>query len=79
MTECVDSDRSECEGEVLTEWSRSGATQSARCRRHRDEYEERMDEVHRDISSRYPGYDIPGSPPPDWFDPYYAGESWDED
>lgn len=78
--ECIDAKPdSACEGEVLREWSASGATQSDRCRKHRDEYMDRMDEIHRDVSSRYPGYDVPGSPPPPDFDPTYAGERWEED
>lgn len=77
---CIDAKPdSPCEGEVRTERSASGATESNRCRKHRDEYLDRMDRVKRDIDSRYPGWDRPGSPPPDWFDPSYAGERWDDD
>lgn len=76
---CTDRDIGECQGEVLEETSTTGATSSFRCRKHRDEYLDRMDKVHRDVSSRYPGYDIPGSPPPPDFDPTYAGERWEED
>lgn len=80
MNECVDSGNdTECEGEVMEYTSRSGATRSFRCARHQDAYEVRMDAVYRDVQSRYPGFDVPGSSPPDWFDPTYAGESWDDD
>lgn len=67
------------EGEVREYRSRSGATTSWRCVKHQDEYETRMDAVYADVQSRFPGFDRPGSPPPSWFDPSYAGESWDED
>jgi hypothetical protein len=75
--ECHDSDRGPCRGEVNEYRSRSGCTVSQRCDKHQDEYNERMDALHEDINSRYPGYDNPNSPPPQWFDPSYAGESWD--
>lgn len=80
MGECIESGRdTPCAGEVHEYTSRSGATTSFRCARHQDAYNVRMDEVEADIQSRYPGYDIPGSPPPPDFDPTYAGERWDED
>lgn len=67
-----------CEGEVAEYTSRSGASTSFRCVKHQDEYETRMDGVYRGLQDRYPGWDVPGSVAPSWFDPSYAGESWDE-
>lgn len=79
--DCLDAydDSENCQGEVLEELSTTGATTAARCRYHRKVLLDRMAKVHKDISSRYPGYDTPGSLPPPDFDPMYAGERWDED
>lgn len=60
-----------CAGPVHTRLSRSGLTTSYRCEAHEAEHQERLDE----ISERYPDTAIP----PGWFDPTYAGESWDGD
>lgn len=76
--ECMDGPK-DCKGEVQAGPSRSGASRYEKCEKHWDDYDVRMDKVHADISSRYPGYDVPGSPPPPGFDPTYAGERWDED
>lgn len=78
MNECIDGPDG-CRGEVHEFTSRSGATTSFRCEHHQDEYEVRMDKVYQEVQERYPGFDRPGSPPPDWFDPSYAGERWDDD
>jgi len=79
MSHCIDRDIDECEGEVIRELSTTGASSSERCRKHRSAYLDRMAKVHRDVNEKFPGYDVPGSPPPAWFDPTYAGERWDED
>lgn len=76
---CVDTHRGPCAGEIHEYRSRSGATVSARCETHQDEYNVRMDALHEDINSRYPGYDNPHSLPPADFDPSYAGERWSDD
>lgn len=77
--ECDDKDQSHCIGDVIEGRSRSGASVYVKCVGHWTDYDKRMDKVEADIRSRYPGYDIPGSPPPPDFDPLYAGESWDEE
>jgi hypothetical protein len=79
MLECIEERDGGCDGEIQEHRSRSGATVSARCETHQRIHEVRTDKVHADVSSRYPGYDTPGSLPPADFDPTYAGESWDED
>lgn len=68
----------ECSGDVAEYTSRSGASVYARCDHHQGEYDARMDEVEAGLQDRYPGYNTPGSAAPTWFDPTYAGESWDE-
>ena len=77
--ECDDKDMGDCRGPVTTGHSRSGASVYEKCEKHWREYEERMNAVHADINSRYPGYNVPGSPPPRDFDPLDAGERWDEE
>lgn len=81
VLECTDDhgDSGPCHGEVHEHRSRSGATVTARCVAHQDAYERRMDAVYAGVDDRYPGWDNPGSSPPEWFDPANAGESWDED
>ena len=69
----------ECAGEVHEHSSRSGCTVAERCGRHQDLHEQHMDAVEAGLNSRYPGWNIPGSPPPSDFDPMYAGERWDID
>jgi len=77
--QCLNSDDSACAGPVHEYTSRSGATTSERCERHQGLHDEIMDAVERGLQERYPGYDSPGSPPPDWFDEANAGERWDDD
>lgn len=71
--ECIASDDPTlaCGGEVVEYWSRSGATKSARCEVHWIRHNEILD----GIAHRYPDSSVA----PDWFDPTYAGESWDSD
>lgn len=64
-------DATPCEGNVETFRSRSGLTLTARCWGHQREHEEVLD----GIAHRYPDSDVA----PAWFDPTYAGESWDSD
>lgn len=70
---CLDSyrdDGSPCQGQVLLRESLSGTgTPIARCDQHWNERLNLQDEINR----RYPA-----TAPAD-FDPYYAGERWDED
>lgn len=66
-------------GEVRPYVSRSGATVTNRCEAHQDSYNESMDALEREQQRKFPGYDVPGSAPPDWFDASYAGERWDDD
>lgn len=60
---------SACAGEVTERLSRSGLTRSHICELHREQLEEQLDR----IAERYPDT----ATPPSWFDPTYAGESWD--
>lgn len=60
-----------CGGEVFERVSRSGATVSVKCQNHQDALDERLDAIER----VYPD----SAMPPAWFDPTYAGETWDED
>jgi len=75
--ECLDESRF-CQGPIVLTESLSGETRAYRCERHADDYRDRMDALDRDVRERFPGWDVPGSVPPAWFDPSYAGESWDE-
>jgi len=68
-----------CHGEISLWTSTSGETGAYRCERHGQAYQERSEAIYRDVQSRFPGFDVPGSAPPPWFDSSYAGESWDED
>lgn len=72
-----DSSYGECEGFVRIYVTRSGASEYPRCEKHYGLYNQRMDKLEAEIQSRYPGYNVPGSVPPPWFDPFYAGESWE--
>lgn len=61
-----------CEGEVEYRHPLSGTGRPfPRCEKH---WDERLTEQER-ITSAYP--DSPS--PPDWFDPAYAGETWDDE
>jgi len=78
--ECVQDDGNvSCNGGVNSYRSRSGVTVSERCDAHQAVYNTRMDALEARLNADYPGYNIPGSSPPAWFDPTYAGERWDED
>ncbi len=57
-----------CRGDLAQRVSRSGLTTSVICAGHRDELEGELDRVARRYGSRTA---------PSWFDPSYAGESWD--
>lgn len=61
----------ECGGPVTTVVSRSGLTTSHKCEAHQQQVNAALDAIDR----RYP--DSPFAP--SWFDPTYAGESWDSD
>lgn len=61
----------QCAGPVLSVVSRSGLTTSNKCQACRD----RLDAAMESIDHIYPDT----STPPSWFDPTYAGETWDED
>jgi hypothetical protein len=60
-----------CAGEVFTRYSRSGMTSTFRCDAHESAHQDVLD----GISRRYPDSDVA----PDWFDPTYAGEQWNDD
>jgi len=77
MIECLEHHRLEdCQGEVSYYPALSGSGISyPRCEKGYDEYVERTQPKMDEINARYP--DSPFAP--DWFDPTYAGESWDED
>lgn len=69
---CLDAHKGNCRGNVEYRPSLSGTgTPIPRCDGHWDERLD-ADDKHREI---YPDSDIP----PSWFDPAYAGESWNED
>lgn len=76
---CVQGGDVSCKGDVQSYRSRSGATTSKRCDAHQDAYNARMDALETRLNEDYPGYNVPGSAPPAWFDPTYAGERWDDD
>ena len=71
-------DEGEHRGPVRPGPSRSGATRYVKCERHWDLYDQWAEKLHQEVNSRFPGYDIPGSPPPPWFREDDIGESWDE-
>lgn len=58
-----------CKGTTLPRTSRSGLTHSLKCTGCQSALDDRLDEIDR----RYPDSDVA----PSWFDPTYAGESWD--
>lgn len=70
-TDCRSFGNGDCTGEVFTRYSRSGMTSTVRCDGHESAHQDMLD----GISRRYP--DSPVAP--DWFDPTYAGERWDDD
>jgi hypothetical protein len=67
-----------CSGPLELTVSKSQETRVMRCAAHAAAYYARMDALETRLQADYPGYDIPGSMPPPWFDATYAGESWDE-
>lgn len=70
--ECLDRNRSECEGTLEWRASITGTgTPIPRCDKH---HAEALD--HRDaVRKRYPDSDVA----PSWFDESYAGERWNDD
>lgn len=58
-------------GETFTRYSRSGMTSTLMCWDHWIHHNEILD----GIAERYPDSSVA----PAWFDPTYAGESWDSD
>jgi hypothetical protein len=72
MTKCHDADDT-CVGELELTVSASGCTRVMRCAVHAVDYRARMDALQARLDRDYPAQ------PPAWFDPAYAGESWDED
>ncbi|AEF57296.1 hypothetical protein PBI_WINKY_128 [Mycobacterium phage Winky] len=80
MVDCVDHNHTDelgaCEGVVSLYASLSGSGESyPRCERHYRLYVERVQPQIDAIRRDYPDTDQP----PDWFDPTYAGERWNED
>ena len=74
MTDCIDTDRGPCAGEVFERASLSGSgMRFARCEHHYTEYAERTQPIIDDINRRYP------ATAPAGFDPAFAGERWDEE
>jgi hypothetical protein len=72
--ECLENltGETECSGPVELFPSHAGTgTMIARCHGHQDAADRRAEKMNRD----YPD----SSFAPAWFDPSYAGESWDED
>ncbi|OBJ91635.1 hypothetical protein [Mycobacterium sp. 1245852.3] len=71
--ECLDGPEG-CAGEVFARSTLSGSGDAYyRCDHHYEAYAARLQPVMDDINRRYPAM-----APADW-DPYYAGETWDEE
>jgi hypothetical protein len=71
--DCLDGPEG-CEGETFPRLALSGSGDSySRCDRHDALYVERVQPKMDEINRRYPAM------APADFDPYFAGESWDED
>lgn len=71
-SECVDFGRGECSGAVVFHSVDPGrASAPPRCATH---WTERLERREQSIE-KYENSDVP----PTWFDPTYAGESWEED
>ncbi|AEK07141.1 hypothetical protein JOEDIRT_122 [Mycobacterium phage JoeDirt] len=65
-----------CAGDVFMYEALSGSGERyPRCERHYAEYYARVWPKMEETRKRYPDTDTP----PDWFDPTYAGERWNED
>ena len=77
MTDCIEHNNpAECEGEVGMYSALSGSGIAyPRCEKGYQEYVERVQPRMDEVRERYP--DSPFAP--SWFDPTYAGESWDDD
>lgn len=72
--ECLDGPEG-CQGETGYYPALSGSGASyPRCEKHYQEYVDRVQPQMDEIRHRYPD----SSSPPDWFDPSYAGETWDD-
>lgn len=69
--ECLENHLGNCRGEITRQASASGLTMIERCQKHWNDSYRLQDEINR----RYPDSDIP----PADFDPFYAGERWNED
>ena len=68
-SDCMNFPSPNCSGEAWERVSRSGCTRSVKC----EGCQAALDEILDAIDVRYPD----SSTPPSWFDPTYAGESWD--
>jgi hypothetical protein len=72
---CIDGPEG-CQGEVYNYLALSGSGERyPRCDKHYGEYVIRVQPKIDAVRERYPDTDTA----PDWFDPTYAGESWNED
>lgn len=74
LSDCLNWDTNvdgDCGGPVEQRISRSGCTVSLKCENCHNRLQDRLDQIQRD----YPD----SSTPPSWFDPTYAGETWDDD
>jgi len=74
---CLDEFDSPCDdGLVLLWFALSGSGERyPRCEKHYEAYVERVQPRIDEVRERYPD----SSFAPSWFDPSYAGESWDDD
>jgi hypothetical protein len=77
--ECLSHGDGECVGEIGLYDSSTGASASWRCGGHQEVWAAKQAKFKEENDRKYPGWDVPNSPAPDWFDPMYAGERWDED
>lgn len=77
MNDCIEhNDPADCAGEVFPRYALSGSGIAYdRCDKGYDEYVARVQPAIDAVNERYPDH----SQPPTWFDPTYAGESWDDD
>lgn len=77
MNTCIEHDNdSDCGGVVTEYFALSGSGLAyPRCEKGYAEYVERTQPRLDEVNARYPD----SSFAPSWFDPTYAGESWDDD
>lgn len=68
--ECINEEAGPCRGELSFRRSAGGTCDITRCDTHWEERDEKMAQ----INEAYPDSPIA----PSWFDPTYAGESWEE-